>query len=127
MSQTQNPGRQEPLVALVNCTIANMGAGNEQLVQLPPGAHLLNIWADTVTPFNAGTTATITAGDGTTTFINAASVAAAARAAGTVGKYYPSGGTITISLAETGTAATAGETLVSVEYLQLGRAQKTFG
>lgn len=120
--------RQEPAYAIAQCGIGNIGAGNGLSVNLPVNALLLDIVADTTTAFNAGTTATLTAGDGTTTFINAASVAAAGRSQGTnIGKFYPSGGTIAISLAETGTAATAGQAFVSVKYVVVGREQYSYG
>lgn len=120
--------RQEAAYAVAQCGIANIGAGNGLSVQLPVNALLLDIVADTTTAFNAGTTATLTVGDGTTTFINAASVAAAGRSQGAnIGKFYPSGGTISISLAETGAAATAGQAFVSVKYVVVGREQYSYG
>lgn len=120
--------RQEPAYAIAQCGIANMGAGNGLTVQLPVNALLLDVKADTTTAFNAGTTATLTVGDGTNTFVNAASVAATGRAQGTnIGQFYPSGGTISITLAETGTAATAGNVFVSVKYVVVGREQYSYG
>jgi hypothetical protein len=120
--------RQEAAYAVAQCGIANIGAGNGLQIQLPVNALLLDIVADTTTAVNAGTTATLTAGDGTETFINAASVAAVGRAQGAnIGQFYPSGGTISITLAETGTAATAGNVFVSAKYLVVGREQYSFG
>lgn len=128
MTQKANPGRQEPLAAVASCGLADIGVGNEQTIDLPVGALLLNLFADTTTAFNAGTTATMTVDDGTTTFVNAASVAAAGRAAASnLGKYYPSGGTLKVSLAQTGTAATAGQAYVTAEYVVVGRATESFG
>jgi hypothetical protein len=120
--------RQEPAYAIAQCGISNIGAGNGLTIPLPVNALLLDIVADTTTAFNAGTTATLTASDGTTTFINAVSVAATAHAQGAnIGKFYPSGGTLSITLAETGTAATTGNTFVSAKYVVIGREQYSFG
>lgn len=128
MTQTVVSGRQEPQYALADCGIANLGTGNEAVIGLPPNALLLEVSNDVVTAFNAGTTSTCTVSDGTTSFINADSIAATGAATGTgVPVFYPAGGTLTVSLAQTGTAATAGRVLVYVKYLQVGRAQKTYG
>lgn len=128
MTQYTNDARQEPQYAVADCGIANMGAGNEQLIDLPVNALLLDVTADVGTAFNAGTTATATVSDGTTTFVNAASVAATGRQQGTnLGKFYPSGGKLTISLAQTGAAATAGRAFVSAKYIVVGREQFTYG
>lgn len=101
--------------------IANIGAGNEVTFGIRPGTHLLRVMVHTVTAFNSGTTATATVGDGTTTFASAVDILSAGNeTVSNAPKYYPTGGTLTASLAQTGTAATAGEVVVHFEYILRG-------
>lgn len=96
--------------------IANIGAGNEVTFGIRPGTHLLRVLVHTVTAFD-GTTNTATVGDGTTVFANAVDVkTTGSETVANAPKYYPSGGTLTVSLAQTGTA-TVGEVVVVYEYL----------
>lgn len=120
MASTNKPSRQYALTALADMGIANIGAGNEQHFKLPPNALLLNVFVDTATAFN-GTTNTLTVGDGTTTFASAVDVKTTGReTVSNVGKFYPSGGTVTVSMAQTG-VATAGRAFAVVEYVIAGR------
>lgn len=123
MANTANTSRQSPLHAMAKFTKANLGA-NGFTFDLPAGAFLLGNGAHVVTAFDSATTATITATDGTTTLINAQSIKAAALTDVTVAeptKYYPSGGTITVTIAETGTTATVGEVVYWLSYIVLNR------
>jgi hypothetical protein len=116
--------RQWPLTAVADCRVANIGAGNGFEIKLPPNAMLLDLTVDTVAEFN-GTTNTLTVGDGTTTFANAVDVKTAGReTVANIGKFYPSGGTIAVTLAQTGTAD-AGRAIVRVGYVILGRSNET--
>ena len=118
--------RQWPLAALASVTPANIGANNGYEIVIPPGSLVTVVRVQTVTAFN-GTTATITVGDGTTTYVNA--VDATSTGAETVAnapKYYPTGGTITVSAAGTGTS-TAGMALAAVEYLTVDRGNEIVG
>lgn len=101
--------------------IANMGAGNEVTFGLRPGTHLLNLMVHTITAFDSVTTATATVGDGTTTFANGVDIkTTGSETVANVPKYYPTGGTLTASLAQTGAAATVGEVVVHFEYVIRG-------
>lgn len=123
---TNNAERQYPLVAQADLSIANIGTGNEVTFDLPPGAMVINVYGDTITAFN-GTTNTLTVKDDTTTFISAQDVTSTGRETTAVpAKLYPSGGTITVSMAQTGTA-TAGRAIVTVVYTVLGRAHEVQG
>ena len=98
--------------------IANMGAGNEVTFGIRPGTHLLRMMVHTTTAFNSVTTATVNIGDGTTTFVNEVDIkTTSSDPAANVPKYYPTGGTLTASLAQTGGDATAGEVVVVYEYI----------
>ncbi len=121
MSNTVVKHRQYPLVADVPImTIANIGAGLGYDVVLPPGAYVREVYADTLVAFD-GTTNTITISDGTTTFVNAQDVKSTGRETAAVpGKYYPNGGTISITMAQTG-SATVGQVKPTIEYVILGR------
>lgn len=101
--------------------IANIGADNGVSFAVPMGAIVVRVVALTTTAFNSGTTATVTVGDGTTTFVNAQDLlSAGSETVANTPKLYPTGGTITATLAETGTAATAGAVYVYVEYVRPG-------
>lgn len=120
--------RQSPKVILAVLLAANMGAGNGFEAKLPQGALVLNVQAVTATAFNSGTTATLTVGDGTTTFVNAQDVATPGTETSAVSqKYYPAGGTITGTLAQTGSAATAGRVLVAITYVEAGAGGTIYG
>lgn len=120
--------RQYPLAAIADTGIANMGAGNEVTFDIPPGAFVYGVTCDTVTAFNSVTTATITVSDGSVTFVAAQDLKTLGRETAAVAhKLYPSGGTITVSLAETGGAATVGRNITTVLYVLLGRAHEVQG
>ena len=112
--------RQAVKYATVELGIANIGTGNGYTINLPRGAHLVSVKADISTAFNSATTTTLSLSDGTTTFISAEDAKTAGPITVDVGsKYFPSGGTLTVSMAETGATATAGKGAVSVGYTQL--------
>lgn len=98
--------------------IANIGTGNGVTFALRPGTHLLRVLVHTVTAFNSATTTTATVGDGTTTFASAVDIkTTGSETVANAPKYYPTGGTLEVSLAETGATATAGEVVVVYEYV----------
>lgn len=118
MATKKNIERQWALKAFATVGPANMGSGNGVTMQLPPGALLLGIEVFGTVAFDSGTTATLTVGDGTTTFANAVSVlTVGTKTVTNVPKYYPTGGTLTVSLAQTGSDATAGEAVVVPDYV----------
>jgi hypothetical protein len=127
MATTPIYERQYPLVALVDLGIANIGSGNGETIKLPPNAMIIDVFAHVVTAFNSATTTTVSASDGTTTFISAEDAKAAALTNVTVDvakKFLPSGGTVTFSMAETGAAATAGRIIGGVRYVVLNRSNE---
>ena len=120
--------RQNILAALVDLGIEAIGTDNEVTIKLPKGTLLLAAQVITVTAFNSATTATITVGDGTTDLIDAVSIKTAGVTDATItAPFYPQGATFTVSLAETGTAATAGRALVLIQYAQLGVGDEVYG
>jgi hypothetical protein len=122
MAQTKIVERQYPLFAVADVGIGGIGAGNEYVIALPPNAMLVNLTVDVVTAFNSATTTTISVGDGTTTFVSAEDAKTAGReTADSVSKFYPSGGELSVSMAETGATATAGRAVVVATYLIVGR------
>lgn len=123
---TKNDTRQYPLTALTVVTPENMGDGNEITVAIPGGALVTVDAALCTTAFNSGTTATLTVADGTTTFVNAQSIATTgAKTIAVSQKYYPTPATITVSAAQTGDDATVGEALVSISYVIKNRWSET--
>ena len=114
--------RQYPLSAMAQLSIANIGAGKGVDIELPAGAFLKGLNMGVGTAFDSGTTTTVTISDGTVTFANAVTVKATGPVTVTnVGVFYPNGGTISVTLAETGATATAGAAVVAAEYVVLNR------
>lgn len=112
--------RQYPLVAAVKLGIANIGAGNGYDIKVPAGAVVTRVQLLTATAFD-GTTNTASIGDGTTVFVSAEDVKTAGLEVSDVtAKYYPTGGTISVTMTQTGTA-TVGEAIALVEYVIPGR------
>jgi len=108
-------------VIIADLGVANMGTGNGVEAAVPPNALVLSVGLLGVTAFDSETTATGSIGDGTTTFVNAQDVkTTGAKTVAVSSKYYPAGGTITFSLAETGDAATVGRAIGTVEYVIVG-------
>lgn len=125
MTQLKAYERQYPLSAIADLGIANLGAGNEVTIPVPPNALVLEVVVLGTTAFDSGTTATVTATDGTTVYANAVDVkSTGAKTVANVPKFYPTGGTITCSAAQTGTAGTVGRALVMVRYVTLNRANE---
>lgn len=99
---------------------ANSGAGNGISAKLPRGSVLLRLTLLTVTAFNS-TTNTATVSDGTTTFVNAVDTqSTGSETVANAPKFYPDGGTLSATLASTGTAPTAGRAVLVAEYVQIG-------
>jgi len=118
--------RQKVLAIVADLGIGNIGAGNEVTAKLPQGALVVDVQSHTVTAFD-GTTNTATITDGTTAFVSAVDVKSTGiETAAVAGKFYPQGGTITFSLAQTGTA-TVGRNIGVVQYVQLGVGDAVYG
>lgn len=112
MATKKQVERQHPFVALV--TLNAKSAGNTVQLAVRPGTLVTDIKVHTVTAFD-GTTPTATVGDGTTTFANAVDISSAgAETVTNVPKYYPTGGTIAVSVAG---APTVGLAFAYVTYL----------
>lgn len=114
--------RQAPEFAVCDLRIANIGTGNGYTINVPPGAIVTSVGLITDTAFNSATTTTATISDGTTTFVSAQDVKTTGiETVAVAAKFYPNGGTITVSLAETGATATAGRAVAYVGMVCLGR------
>ena len=94
--------------------------GNTKQITIEPDCIVLQHGLVISTAFD-GTTPTITATDGTTAYHNAVAAGATGYTAGSagVGKYYPNGGTITVSSA--GTSVTAGQAFFVITYVKAGK------
>lgn len=123
---TNQTERQSPLVALLELTAANLGAGNSVVCNLPVDAFIIDVEPYVSVGFN-GTSPTITLTDGTTPFVSAEAAATSNVLLATDNKvkFYPSGGTLTASLA--GTGVTTGRAVIAVEYVRLGRSHEIQG
>src|SRR5579859_8161080 len=109
--------RQWTLRALAQLGIANIGAGNGVNFPINPNDVLESLDIDVTTAFNSGTTATLTVSDGTTTFANAVDITTTGRkTVSGLGKVYTSSATLSVTLAQTGTAATTGAAVVSPSF-----------
>lgn len=101
--------------------IANIGASAGFEFAVRPGTLVTSVFVQTVTAFNSATTTTATVTDGTTVFANAVDIkTTGAETVANAPKYYPTGGTISVTLAETGAAATAGQAIAGFTYIILG-------
>lgn len=122
MATTKLIDRQYPLAVVAALGVANLGPGNEIKARIPPEALLIDVKLVTAVAFDSATTATGTISDGTTTFVDATDLKTAGLETTAVAtKFYPVGGEITISLAQTGAAATLGQAIAVVQYVVLGR------
>ncbi len=120
--------RQYPRAAAFPLDIENIGAGNEVTVKLPQGAYLTDVDLNTITAFDSATTTTGTVTDGTTVFVNGVDLKTTGNeTAANLPKYYPNGGTLTFSIAETGATATEGAAIGTVEYLIVGGGDEIYG
>ncbi len=82
----------------------------------------------TVVAFNSATTATLSISDGATTFAAAVDVrTVGAEVVANLAAFYPSGGTLTISMVQTGAAATVGRVIVVATYQVLNRVNEVQG
>lgn len=121
--------RQSVLAIVVELTPKNSGAANSVKAKLPKGALVINVDLHTAVAFNTGggtPVATGSIGDGTTTFVNAQSLTSTGDETVAVEKkFYPNGGEIEFSVAESAASglvpATAGLAVGLVEYVQVGR------
>lgn len=101
--------------------IAQLGAGNGFDFSVRPGTLVLRVGIQTVLAFDSATTTTATITDGTTVFANGVDVkTAGAETIANAPKFYPTGGVISVNLAETGAAATVGSAIAFFEYIILG-------
>lgn len=125
---TNQFNRQKPRSIVVDLGVAQMGAGNEVTAKLPMGALLQSVQLLTVTAFNSATTATATVGDGTTDFVAAQDVkTVGSETVANAPAYYPEGGTLSFSLAETGAAATEGRAIAVASYVLVGGGDEIYG
>lgn len=118
--------RQAPLVALVSLGPDDI-AGGGATISVPRGSLVtLSAWKQTA--FNTGGTTpaiTIKAADSAATLISDEVLTGTGAVTVDTGtKFYPTGDTITVTIAESAASglvhATAGQVLVKVEYVQLG-------
>lgn len=117
--------RQYPLYGVKSLSKANIGAGNGVDFVIPMNALVTAVGVVTTTAFDSATTTTATVGDGTTTFANAVDIKTTGNeTVANAPKFYPTGGTITATLAETGATATVGQVIVYVVYVILDRGQE---
>lgn len=102
-------------------------AAGARLFTLPPGARLIDCYLEVVTAFNAGTTNLIDigiTGDDDYLYNDAAGGAAAilrygasGSIKGRMGNHFPEGTNVTVTYAQTGTAASAGAGFFVLEYI----------
>lgn len=119
--------RQQPQVALLSLSPKAVADGGYS-IDIPHGALVTNVSAQTVTGFNTGgttPTAKLSVKDNDDTFVNDQAVTAAGNVTvAKTDKFYPQGGLITANVTEGAASgqinATDGQVLLVVEYLQLG-------
>ncbi len=131
---TNSPGyttRELPFQAVhymrftVNYSDAAISSGEPFNAYLPTGAQILRTVVNVITAFNAGTSNVLTVGYNSGSYNNI--VASADVTAGTAGAYTSTTGAaltppttaeqIYVKYAQTGTAATAGQAVIVIEYV----------
>ena len=113
--------RQYPLYAVAEMSFEDGGADGAVELGLPANAVLLGVSSLTTVAFDAATAA-LTVTDGTTAFLSAADVKAAAADVGTgVPKYYPTKGKLTATLTVPTPIGTAGKLIVLASYVVVNR------
>lgn len=130
MAFFKNDGRQSPAVAVVKFSLADFTDGTLDVMELPGNAIVTGGFITVTTAFNAGTTATLDLGDGTTAdlYLDGGSVAAKGLVS-----LVPTGdintrvGDLTLTYAETGDAATEGEAILVLEYIEISKSGWTQG
>lgn len=124
-AQTKVQGRQHPLSACVNAGIAQIGTGNEVVFKVPPGAYVDNVDFQVITAFDGTGAVTGNLTDGTTVFIAAQTLKAiGAVTAAVLKKYYPNGGTLTLSIADANSNSANGQLVGFVNYKSIYRADE---
>ena len=129
-----NVGRQTVLSAVRTFNYEDFtvdGSGNATInaIHLKPGTRILRGWLDVTTAWDSGTTATLSVGDTLADDVDKYLTATTSKAAGITeldGTPVADGEistaeAVTVTLAETGTAATAGEATLFVEYVESPR------
>lgn len=123
--QTKLQGRQHPLSACVNAGIAQIGSGNEVVFKVPPGGYVDSVDFQVITAFDGTGTVTATLTDGTTVFINAQTVKSTGAVTAAVSqKFYPNGGTLTLSIADQNSNSANGQLVGFVNYKSIYRADE---
>lgn len=123
-------GRQSLAVAAVQFSLADFNGGLLDVVELPGNAIVTGGFITVTTAFNAATAATLKLGDGIDDDRYGAGLDVS-----TAGKVdlVPTGyvnarlGDLTLTYAETGAAATEGEAVLVLEYIELGKSEWTQG
>lgn len=130
MPITKNAARQSAKWAFVDINLADVSsAALQAAIELPERAIVVGGFVQTLTPFNAGTSATLKIGDaldddrygsidvktGTLTALTCTGFVTASM------------GAVTVTYTAVGTAATAGKARLFVEYIAEGRAESTQG
>lgn len=121
MPTSNNYNRQTLLGIVVKLTKDNIGA-NTVTANLPAGALVVAAGLFTDTAFNGTGTVTGNITDGTLVLVSAQDVkTTGSETVAASHKYYPTGGTITFSLADANSNSTAGVAVGHVSYYQVGR------
>ena len=130
MAFFKNDGRQSPAVAVVMFSLADFTEGTLDVAELPGNAIVTGGFISVTTAFDAGTTATVKLGDADDDDRYGAGLDMSS-----VGKVdlVPTGhvnsrvGDLTLTYAETGDAATKGEAILVLEYIEIGKSEWTQG
>jgi|GEM_PF-1320244 len=132
MAITKNYNRQALAVAMVSISLAAFADGAVQpAIELPGGAIVVGGSAYVTTPFDAETTATLKVGDSvdddryTATALNIKT--AGGKPLVPTGYEMPAIGDLIVTYASTGAAATEGELILVVEYIDVGKSDWTQG
>ncbi len=129
MSTTIQSNRGYVKTATAKVEKEHNGSSNAIQVKLPQGSHLLGVAAAGVTAFDGSGTVTLTATDGTTTFISAENVkdAVGNETVDVTSKAFPSGGTISVYITDQNSDSTEGEVWVTFTYAEANGCNEVYG
>lgn len=130
MTIKKNDSRQAVVCGYVDIKRADLIAGANKVMELPPGAVVLGANMVVSEAFNAATTATMSLGDtgNANRYANALDVRTAGVKAGAMTGYVSRATSdLILTYAETGAAATAGTARLYVQYIVEGKTQFTQG
>lgn len=129
MATTNQANRAYPKTITLKVGNGNNGAANAATAKIPLSSIITGVSAASVTAFNGSGTVTLTAKEGSTTFVNAQNVkdAVGIETAAATAKALPNGGTVSVYIEDGNSNSTAGEAWVTFTYVETNGSNEVYG